>query len=92
MVYLWVKSLGGEVVVRLFNKLGFLEVVVDYVVDNCFFEFVFEFFWLVFKYKIFEVYFKYVMFLEDEGKFEEVEVEFIRVGKFKEVVFMFVYN
>lgn len=32
------------------------------------------------------------MFLEDEGKFEEVEVEFIRVGKFKEVVFMFVYN
>lgn len=52
------------------------------------FDFVFEFVRFVNKNKLFEIYLKYVMFLEDEGRFYEVEVEFIKVVKLKEVVFM----
>ncbi|XP_011806760.1 PREDICTED: intraflagellar transport protein 172 homolog [Colobus angolensis palliatus] len=56
------------------------------------FEFAFELSRLALKHKTPEVHLKYAMFLEDEGKFEEAEAEFIRAGKPKEAVLMFVHN
>ena len=34
VAYLWAKSLGGEAVVRLLNKLGLLEAAIDHAADN----------------------------------------------------------
>uniref|UniRef100_A0A8C9LSK7 Intraflagellar transport protein 172 homolog n=1 Tax=Piliocolobus tephrosceles TaxID=591936 RepID=A0A8C9LSK7_9PRIM len=92
VAYLWAKSLGGEAAVRLLNKLGLLEAAVDNAADNRSFEFAFELSRLALKHKTPEVHLKYAMFLEDEGKFEEAEAEFIRAGKPKEAVLMFVHN
>ncbi|KAM6180361.1 LOW QUALITY PROTEIN: intraflagellar transport protein 172 homolog [Erethizon dorsatum] len=92
MAYLWAKSLGGEAAVRLLNKLGLLEAAVDHAAENCSFEFAFELSHLALKHKTPEIHLRYAMYLEDEGKFEEAEAEFIRAGKPKEAVLMFVHN
>ncbi|EAX00575.1 intraflagellar transport 172 homolog (Chlamydomonas), isoform CRA_e [Homo sapiens] len=66
----------------------------NFICTFCFssFEFAFELSRLALKHKTPEVHLKYAMFLEDEGKFEEAEAEFIRAGKPKEAVLMFVHN
>ncbi|XP_012868986.1 PREDICTED: intraflagellar transport protein 172 homolog [Dipodomys ordii] len=92
VAYLWAKSLGGKAAVRLLNKLGLLEAAVDHAADNCSFEFAFELSRLALKHKTPEIHLRYAMYLEDEGKFEEAEAEFIRAGKPKEAVLMFVHN
>ncbi|EDM02915.1 selective LIM binding factor, rat homolog, isoform CRA_a [Rattus norvegicus] len=104
VAYLWAKSLGGEAAVRLLNKLGLLEAAIDHAADNCIkyklfqivhfssFEFAFELSRLALKHKTPEIHLRYAMYLEDEGKFEEAEAEFIRAGKPKEAVLMFVHN
>ncbi|XP_020839464.1 intraflagellar transport protein 172 homolog isoform X1 [Phascolarctos cinereus] len=92
VAYLWAKGLGGEAAVRLLNKLGLLEAAVDHAADNCSFDFAFELARLALKHKTPEIHLRYAMYLEDEGKFEEAEAEFIRAGKPKEAVLMFVHN
>ncbi|XP_060165824.1 intraflagellar transport protein 172 homolog isoform X5 [Globicephala melas] len=92
VAYLWAKSLGGEAAVRLLSKLGLLEAALDHAADNCSFEFAFELSRLALKHKTPEIHLRYAMYLEDEGKFEEAEAEFIRAGKPKEAVLMFVHN
>ncbi|XP_034856689.1 intraflagellar transport protein 172 homolog isoform X2 [Mirounga angustirostris] len=92
VAYLWAKSLGGESAVRLLNKLGLLEAAIDHAADNCSFEFAFELSRLALKHKTPEIHLRYAMYLEDEGKFEGAEAEFIRAGKPKEAVLMFVHN
>jgi len=52
------------------------------------FEFAFELARTAMKSKEPEIREKYAAFLEDEGKFEEAEVEFIKAGKAKEAVLM----
>ena len=42
------------------------------------------------KSKLPDIHLKYAMFLEDEGKFTEAEHEFIKAGKSKEAVLMWV--
>ncbi|ELV13731.1 Intraflagellar transport protein 172 like protein [Tupaia chinensis] len=92
VAYLWAKSLGGEAAVRLLNKLGLLEAAIDHAANNCSFEFAFELSRLALTHKTPEIHLRYAMYLEDEGKFEEAEGEFIRAGKPKEAVLMFVHN
>ncbi|XP_069742704.1 intraflagellar transport protein 172 homolog isoform X3 [Narcine bancroftii] len=92
VAYLWAKSLGGESAVKLLNKFGLLETAIDYAADNCSFEFAFELSRLSMKNKIPDIHLKYAMYLEDEGKFQEAENEFIKAGKSKEAVLMYVHN
>ncbi|XP_027706181.1 intraflagellar transport protein 172 homolog isoform X2 [Vombatus ursinus] len=92
VAYLWAKGLGGEAAVRLLSKLGLLEAAIDHAADNCSFDFAFELARLALKHKTPEIHLRYAMYLEDEGKFEEAEAEFIRAGKPKEAVLMFVHN
>ncbi|XP_043365854.1 intraflagellar transport protein 172 homolog isoform X3 [Dermochelys coriacea] len=92
VAYLWAKSLGGEAAVKLLNKFGLLEMAIDHAADNGIFDFAFELARLSLKQKTPEIHFKYAMFLEDEGKFEEAEAEFIKAGKPKEAVLMFVHS
>ncbi|KAL2082479.1 hypothetical protein ACEWY4_022297 [Coilia grayii] len=92
VAYLWAKSLGGEAAVKLLNKFGMLETAIDLAMDNCSFEFAFELARLSLKQKIPEVHLKHAMFLEDEGKFAEAEAEFVKAGKPKEAVLMYVHQ
>ncbi|XP_062344303.1 intraflagellar transport protein 172 homolog isoform X2 [Cinclus cinclus] len=92
VAYLWAKSLGGEAAVKLLSKFGLLEMAIDHATDTGVFEFAFELARLSMKQKMPDIHLKYAMFLEDEGKFEEAEGEFIKAGKPKEAVLMFVHN
>ncbi|XP_043931402.1 intraflagellar transport protein 172 homolog isoform X2 [Protopterus annectens] len=92
VAYFWAKSLGGEAAVKLLNKFGLLETAIDYAADNCSFDFAFELARLAMKHKMADIHLKHAMFLEDEGKFQEAEGEFIKAGKPKEAVLMYVHN
>nr|XP_015199735.1 PREDICTED: intraflagellar transport protein 172 homolog [Lepisosteus oculatus] len=92
VAYLWAKSLGGEAAVKLLNKFGLLDTAIDFAADNCSFDFAFELARLSMKHKIPDIHLKNAMFLEDEGRFTEAETEFIKAGKPKEAVLMYVHN
>ncbi|XP_068135903.1 intraflagellar transport protein 172 homolog [Hyperolius riggenbachi] len=92
VVYLWAKSLGGEAAVKLLTKFNLLEMAIDHATENCSFDFAFDLGRLSMKEKLPEIHLKYAMFLEDEGKFNEAEAEFVKAGKPKEAVLMYVHN
>ncbi|XP_025050082.1 intraflagellar transport protein 172 homolog [Alligator sinensis] len=92
VAYLWAKSLGGEAAAKLLNKFGLLEMAIDHAAHNSVFDFAFDLARLSMKHKMPEIHFKYATFLEDEGKFEEAEEEFVKAGKPKEAVLMYVHN
>uniref|UniRef100_A0A672S8A0 Intraflagellar transport protein 172 homolog n=1 Tax=Sinocyclocheilus grahami TaxID=75366 RepID=A0A672S8A0_SINGR len=91
VAYLWAKNLGGEAAVKLL-KFGFLETAIDFAADNYALDFAFELARLAMKQKIPDIHLKNAMFLEDQGKFNEAETEFIKAGKPKEAVLMHVHN
>ncbi|XP_069580919.1 intraflagellar transport protein 172 homolog [Brachyistius frenatus] len=92
VAYLWARSLGGEAAVKLLNKFGLLEYAIESAANNFSFDFAFDLARLSCKEKIPEIHLKHAIYLEDEGKFPEAEVEFIKAGKPKEAVFMYVHN
>ncbi|XP_018542856.1 intraflagellar transport protein 172 homolog [Lates calcarifer] len=92
VAYLWARSLGGEAAVKLLNKFGLLEHAIEFASSNFSFDFAFDLARLSCKERIPEIHLKHAMYLEDEGKFSEAEVEFIKAGKPKEAVFMYVHN
>jgi len=54
------------------------------------FDFAFDLAKIAMKEKLSEISNKYALYLEDEGKFLEAEVEFIKANKPKEAVLMYV--
>ena len=92
VAYVWAKSLGGDSAVKLLTKLNLLEQSIDYALENCAFDFAFDLARSANKEKIPEIHAKYAMYLEDEGRFPEAEMEFIKAGKPKEAVLMYVHN
>uniref|UniRef100_A0A665WJH9 Intraflagellar transport protein 172 homolog n=1 Tax=Echeneis naucrates TaxID=173247 RepID=A0A665WJH9_ECHNA len=92
VAFLWARSLGGEAAVKLLNKFGLLEYAIESASNNFSFDFAFDLARLSCKEKIPEIHLKHAIYLEDEGKFPEAEVEFIKAGKPKEAVFMYVHN
>ncbi|XP_027053913.1 intraflagellar transport protein 172 homolog [Pocillopora damicornis] len=92
VAYLWAKNLGGDSAVKLLTKFGLLESAIDYAAENCAFEFAFDLSRTAMKSKLPDIHLKYAMFLEDEGKFADAEKEFIKAGKSKEAVLMYVHN
>ncbi|CAH8497562.1 unnamed protein product [Dicrocoelium dendriticum] len=92
VAYLWARHLGGESAARLLTRLGLLDSAVEYATEHCAFEFAFNLTRLACPEKIKEVHNKFAMFLEDEGKFADAEVEFVKAGKPREAVLMYVHN
>ncbi|CAI9571384.1 unnamed protein product [Staurois parvus] len=92
VAYLWAKSLGGEAAVKLLTKFNLLEMAIDQAAEKYTFDFAFELGRLAMKEKLPEIHLKYAMLLEDEGKFNEAEAEFVKAGKPKEAVLMYVHN
>ncbi|KAH8862639.1 Intraflagellar transport protein 172 like [Schistosoma japonicum] len=94
VAYLWAKHLGGESAVRLLTRLRLLESAIDYATEQCTFDFAFELAQSseCSNERLSEVHNKYAMFLEDEGKFVEAEEQFVKAGKPREAVLMYVHN
>ncbi|VDD80059.1 unnamed protein product [Mesocestoides corti] len=92
VAFLWAKHLGSDSAVRLLNRLGLLDTAIDYATEHCVFDFAFDLVRNCSAEKIAEVHNKYAMFLEDEGKLAEAEEEFIKSGKPREAVLMYVHN
>uniref|UniRef100_A0A8C2ZEP1 Intraflagellar transport protein 172 homolog n=1 Tax=Cyclopterus lumpus TaxID=8103 RepID=A0A8C2ZEP1_CYCLU len=92
VAYLWARSLGGEAAVKLLNKFGLLEYAIEFASNNFSFDFAFDLARLSSKEKLPEIHLKQAIYLEDEGKFPEAEVEFIKAGRPKEAVLMYVHN
>lgn len=69
-----------------------LESAIDYAAENCAFDFAFELARTAMKHKMPDIHLKHAMFLEDEGKFREAELEFIQAHRPKEAVLMYVHN
>ncbi|XP_074541957.1 intraflagellar transport protein 172 homolog [Halichoeres trimaculatus] len=92
VAYLWARSLGGEAAVKLLNKFGLLEYAIETASNNFSFDFAFDLARLSCKDKIPEIHLKHAIYLEDEGKFPEAEVEFVKAGKPKEAVLMYIHN
>ncbi|KAG1667872.1 Intraflagellar transport protein 172 [Nymphon striatum] len=90
VAYLWAKSLGGDSAVKLLNKFGICEEAIDFAAENGAFEFAFDIAKTAMKNKMPDIHLKYAMHLEDEGKFKEAEVEFVKAGKPKEAILMYV--
>lgn len=65
---------------------------IDYACESYQFEFAFELAKLAAKDKMEDIHCKYAMALEDEGKFKEAEIQFIKAKKPKEAVLMYVHN
>jgi intraflagellar transport protein 172 len=92
VAFLWAKTLGGESAVKLLNKFGILDQGIDYACESYQFEFAFELARLAAQHKTGDIHCKYAMALEDEGKFKEAEGHFVKGGKPKEAVLMYVHN
>ncbi|XP_077566022.1 intraflagellar transport protein 172 homolog [Stigmatopora nigra] len=90
--YLWARSLGGEAAVKLLTKFGLLDYGIESASNSCLFDFAFELARLSSKEKIPEIHLKHAKHLEEENKFSEAEVEFIKAGKPKEAVLMYVHH
>ncbi|KAM5127050.1 LOW QUALITY PROTEIN: intraflagellar transport protein 172 homolog, partial [Mantella aurantiaca] len=100
VVYLWGRSLGGAAV-KLLTKFNLLEMAIDHATEKLVsqldkgsftFDFAFELSRMAMKEKLPDIHLKHAMFLEDEGKFNEAEAEFVKAGKPKEAVLMYVHN
>ncbi|KAF5402479.1 Intraflagellar transport protein [Paragonimus heterotremus] len=92
VAYLWAKQLGGESAVRLLTRIGLLDTAIDYAIEHCAFDLAFDLTRLACPDRVNEVHSKFAMFLEDDGKFAEAEVEFVKAGKPREAVLMYVHN
>jgi len=92
VAFLWARTLGGDSAVKLLNRFNLLETAIDYAADNCSFDFAFDLAKTVSKDKTTELHLKYAMYLEDEGKFQQAEAEFVEAGKAKEAVLMYIHN
>ncbi|KAL9903021.1 intraflagellar transport protein 172 homolog [Glossina fuscipes] len=90
VAYMWAKSLPVERAVRLLTKLRLLETAVGFACDSGQFEFAMDLCRFAGK-PTDEVHLKIAMALEDEGKFEQAELEFIRANKPREAILMYTH-
>ncbi|KAJ9515621.1 hypothetical protein QJQ45_021684, partial [Haematococcus lacustris] len=92
VAYAWAVSLGGEEGATLLRKLGLLEAAIDYAVESGAFPQAFDLARAGAKTKLPEVHLKYAMYLEDEGRFANAEVEFLAASKPREAIDMYTHN
>uniref|UniRef100_A0A1A8U1D0 Intraflagellar transport protein 172 homolog n=1 Tax=Nothobranchius furzeri TaxID=105023 RepID=A0A1A8U1D0_NOTFU len=91
LTFMWAQSLGGEAAVKLLNRFSLLDYAIDFATNNYFFDFAFDLARLSRKEKIPDIHLKQAIYLEDEERLPEAEVEFIKAGKPKEAVSMYVH-
>lgn len=80
VAYSWAISLSQEEAATLLRRLNLGEGVVDYAVESGAFVHAFQLAQIAAKDKLPDVHLKYAMFLEDSGRFQEAEGEFVNAG------------
>lgn len=80
VAYAWAISLSQEDAASLLRRLNLADAVVDYAVEAGAFPHAFQLAQVVAKAKLPDVHLKYAMFLEDSGRFQEAEGEFLNAG------------
>ena len=92
IAYMWAKKLGGDSGLKLLQKFNFVDDSIDHAADSGDFTFAFELTRAGRKDKVADVHLKYAMYLEDEGHFKKAEEHFIKGGKPKEAVMMYLHQ
>ncbi|GAB1607105.1 transport 172 homolog [Argonauta hians] len=92
VAFLWARNLGGDSAVKLLSRFGLLEEAIDYAAEQCVFDFAFDLAHVGMKEKLPSIHLKQAMYLEDEGKISEAELGFIKAGRPKEAVLMYMHN
>lgn len=92
VAYAFAISVGGDAGVKLLAKRGLGEQAVDYAIERSEFQEAFHIAEKSCKHKIPEVHLQYAMALEDEGRFEKAEEEFIKAKKPKEAIDMYIHQ
>lgn len=90
VAYMWAKSLPIEGAVRLLNKMNLFEVALSFACDSGQFDFAMDLCKVAGKDPD-DVHLKMAMALEDEGKFELAEAEFLKANKPKEAILMYTH-
>ncbi|XP_030372622.1 intraflagellar transport protein 172 homolog [Scaptodrosophila lebanonensis] len=90
VAYMWAKSMPVESAVRLLTKLELLDTAVGFACDSGQFDFAMDLCRLAGK-STDEVHLKIAMSLEDEGKFDQAEEEFLKAHKPKEAILMYTH-
>jgi intraflagellar transport protein 172 len=81
VAYAWAISLNQDEAATLLRSLNMGDAVVDYAVEAGAFTHAFQLASIAAKAKLPDVHLKYAMFLEDSGKFQEAEGEFVSAGE-----------
>ncbi|XP_073968518.1 intraflagellar transport protein Oseg2 isoform X1 [Rhodnius prolixus] len=89
VAFAWAKHLGGDLAVKLLNKYDLLQQCVEYACDSNQFEFAFELAKSGTKNKLPEIHHKYALFLEAKDDLEAAEEHFIKSGRLKDAVMMY---
>jgi len=92
VAYAFAVSVGGDAGVKLLAKRGLGEQAVDYAIERGEFTEAFHIAEKSCKGKLGEVHLQYAMALEDEGRFERAEEEFIKANKPKEAIDMYIHQ
>ena len=92
VAYAWAMHLSGEQGAKLLTKLGLIEQAIDYSVETGDFEHAFGLARNSLKSKLPEVHLKHALFLEDEERFAEAEAEFMKAGKPREAIDMYIHQ
>ncbi|XP_055373567.1 intraflagellar transport protein 172 homolog [Condylostylus longicornis] len=87
VAYMWAKSLPIEGAARLLTRLGLIDTALNFACDSGQFDFAIDLCRLTGK-PTEDVHYKIAMSLEDEGKFDQAEIEFIKANKPKEAILM----
>ena len=91
LAFLWARSLGGESAIKLLNRLGHVNDVIDIACSNGAFDFAFDIARSAATHKIPEVHERLAISFEDEGNFKAAEENFVKAGKHREAVLMYVH-
>jgi intraflagellar transport protein 172 len=92
VAYAWAMHLSGEQGAKLLTKLGLIEQAIDYSVETGDFEHAFGLARNSLKSKLPEVHLKHALYLEDEERFTEAEAEFMKAGKPREAIDMYIHQ
>jgi intraflagellar transport protein 172 len=80
VAYAWATSLNEDEAATLLRRLNLGEAVVDHATELQAFNHAFQLAQLAAKHKLPDVHLKYAMYLEDCGRFQEAEGEFVAAG------------
>ncbi|KAK9502773.1 hypothetical protein O3M35_011482 [Rhynocoris fuscipes] len=89
LAFAWAKHLGGESAIKLLKKYDLLQQCVEYACDSNQFEFAFELAKTGLKHKLPDIHHKYALYLEAKDELEAAEEHFIKSGRIKDAVMMY---